>query len=357
MSAQPQIELVGIDKHYGTFHALKNIDLIIPKGQFVALVGPSGCGKSTLLRSIAGLESITGGTMKIAGEVMNGVPPRKRDVAMVFQSYALYPHMTVEQNLTYSLRLKRVPRSEARKAADEVAKTIGLQQLMHRYPRELSGGQRQRVAMGRAIIRHPKAFLFDEPLSNLDAALRVHMRKEIRALHDRLGATSVYVTHDQIEAMTMADHVVVMRDGVIEQQGSPLALYDTPATRFVAGFIGSPAMNFIPGTIADDGQHVTLELEGVAALPIGRSLEPSRKVIVGLRPEHIEATPGKSGQIVLPVSVVESTGSLTYLTTDGAPELTVVITGRSDIRSRDTVGLNIAPERVHIFDAETERAL
>jgi multiple sugar transport system ATP-binding protein len=211
--------------------------------------------------------------------------------------------------------------------------------------------------MGRAIIRHPKAFLFDEPLSNLDAALRVHMRKEIRALHDRLGATSVYVTHDQIEAMTMADHVVVMRDGVIEQQGSPLELYDTPATRFVAGFIGSPAMNFIPGTIADDGQHVTLELEGVAALPIGRNLEPGRKVIVGLRPEHIEATPGKSGQIVLPVSVVESTGSLTYLTTDGAPELTVVITGRSDIKSRDTVGLNIAPERVHIFDAETERAL
>ncbi|MBB4051210.1 multiple sugar transport system ATP-binding protein [Devosia subaequoris] len=357
MSVQPQIELVGIDKHYGSFHALKNINLVIPKGQFVALVGPSGCGKSTLLRSLAGLESISGGTMKIAGEVMNGVPPRKRDVAMVFQSYALYPHMTVEQNLTYSLRLKRVPRAEAKKAADEVAKTIGLQQLMHRYPRELSGGQRQRVAMGRAIIRHPKAFLFDEPLSNLDAALRVHMRKEIRALHDRLGATSVYVTHDQIEAMTMADHVVVMRDGVIEQQGSPLELYDAPATRFVAGFIGSPAMNFIPGTIAADGQHVTLDLEGVAALPIGRSLEPGRKVTVGLRPEHIEATPGSSGQIVLPVAVVESTGSLTYLTTDGEPELTVVITGRSDIRSRETVGLTIAPERVHIFDAQTERAL
>ena len=357
MSAQPQIELVGIDKHYGSFHALKNIDLVIPKGQFVALVGPSGCGKSTLLRSLAGLESITGGTMKIAGEVMNGVPPRKRDVAMVFQSYALYPHMTVEQNLTYSLRLKRVPRAEAKMAADEVAKTIGLQKLMHRYPRELSGGQRQRVAMGRAIIRHPKAFLFDEPLSNLDAALRVHMRKEIRALHDRLGATSVYVTHDQIEAMTMADHVVVMRDGVIEQQGSPLELYDTPATRFVGGFIGSPAMNFIPGTIAADGQHVTLEIEGAAALPIGRSLEPGRKVAVGLRPEHIEAAPGTSGEIVLRVEVVESTGSLTYLTTDGEPELTVVITGRSDIKAGTSVGLTIAPEHVHIFDAETERAL
>jgi multiple sugar transport system ATP-binding protein len=357
MSAQPQIELVGIDKHYGNFHALKNIDLVIPKGQFVALVGPSGCGKSTLLRSLAGLESITGGTMKIAGEVMNGVPPRKRDVAMVFQSYALYPHMTVEQNLTYSLRLKRVPRAEAKKAADEVAKTIGLQQLMHRYPRELSGGQRQRVAMGRAIIRHPKAFLFDEPLSNLDAALRVHMRKEIRALHDRLGATSVYVTHDQIEAMTMADHVVVMRDGVIEQQGSPLELYDSPATRFVGGFIGSPAMNFISGTIAADGKSVALDMQDTGALSIGRQLEAGRKVIVGLRPEHIEVGTGAVGQISQPVAVVESTGSLTYLTTGAEPELTVVITGRSDIKAGDRVGLFIAPERIHLFDAETERAV
>ncbi|WP_375598105.1 ABC transporter ATP-binding protein [Devosia sp. Naph2] len=357
MSAEPQIELVGIDKHYGNFHALKNINLIIPKGQFVALVGPSGCGKSTLLRSLAGLESISGGTMKIAGELMNGVPPRKRDVAMVFQSYALYPHMTVEQNLTYSLRLKRVSKAEAKRAADEVATTIGLQQLMHRYPRELSGGQRQRVAMGRAIIRHPKAFLFDEPLSNLDAALRVHMRKEIRALHDRLGATSVYVTHDQIEAMTMADHVVVMRDGVIEQQGSPLELYDRPATRFVGGFIGSPAMNFISGTVAADGQSIALDLDGSGALPIGRSLEPGRKVTVGLRPEHVEVGPAGAAQITLPVAVVESTGSLTYLTTGGDPEMTVVITGRSDIRAGETVGLSIAPSRVHVFNPETERAI
>ena len=290
MSAEPQIELVGIDKHYGSFHALKDINLTIPKGQFVALVGPSGCGKSTLLRSLAGLETITGGTMKIAGEVMNGVPPRKRDVAMVFQSYALYPHMTVEQNLTYSLKLKRVPAAQAKAAADEVARTIGLQHLMHRYPRELSGGQRQRVAMGRAIIRHPKAFLFDEPLSNLDAALRVHMRKEIRALHDRLGATSVYVTHDQIEAMTMADHVVVMRDGVIEQQGSPLELYDAPATRFVAGFIGSPAMNFVPGTVGADGTSVALGIAGTRPLPLGRQVEAGRDVVVGLRPEHLLVT-------------------------------------------------------------------
>ncbi len=357
MSVQPQIELVGINKHYGSFHALKNINLTIPKGQFVALVGPSGCGKSTLLRSLAGLESITGGTMKIGGEVMNDVPPRKRDVAMVFQSYALYPHMTVEENLTYSLRLKRVPKDEAKKAAEEVAKTIGLQALMHRYPRELSGGQRQRVAMGRAIIRHPKAFLFDEPLSNLDAALRVHMRKEIRALHDRLGATSVYVTHDQIEAMTMADHVVVMRDGVIEQQGSPLELYDKPATRFVAGFIGSPAMNFVAGTTSPDGTAVQLDLPGIAPLPLGRTVPANQKVIVGLRPEHLEIGEVGSGSFDLPVAVVESTGSLTYLTTGGDTELTVVITGRSDIRAGDTVGLNIAADKIHVFDAQTEQAL
>jgi len=355
--SEPQIELVDVDKHYGSFHALKNINLVIPKGRFVALVGPSGCGKSTLLRSLAGLESISGGTMKIAGSVMNGVPPRKRDVAMVFQSYALYPHMTVEENLTYSLRLKRVSRAEARKAAEEVARTIGLSDLMARYPRQLSGGQRQRVAMGRAIIRNPKAFLFDEPLSNLDAALRVHMRKEIRALHDRLGATSVYVTHDQIEAMTMADHVVVMRDGVIEQQGSPLELYDSPATRFVGGFIGSPAMNFVPGTIAERGDAVLLDLPGAVPLPLGRALQPGRKVLVGLRPEHLEAGAPETAQFKLPVSVVESTGSLTYLTTAGEPELTVVLAGRTEFHAGDLVGLSIAPDKLHLFDPETDKAL
>ena len=241
-----QIELSGVNKYYGAFHALKDINLAIEDGTFVALVGPSGCGKSTLLRSLAGLEKISEGEMRIAGQLMTNVPPRKRDIAMVFQSYALYPHMTVEENLTYSLRIRGVKKAEARKAAADVAETTGLSALMKRYPRELSGGQRQRVAMSRAIIRHPKAFLFDEPLSNLDAALRVHMRKEIRMLHERLKATFVYVTHDQIEAMTMADHVVVMKDGVIEQQGAPLDLYDRPVNRFVAGFIGSPAMNFVP---------------------------------------------------------------------------------------------------------------
>ncbi|WEK05984.1 MAG: sn-glycerol-3-phosphate ABC transporter ATP-binding protein UgpC [Candidatus Devosia phytovorans] len=354
MSAQ--IELSNIDKHYGIFHALKNVSLSIEKGSFVALVGPSGCGKSTLLRSIAGLETITSGTLRIAGQVMTGVPPRKRDVAMVFQSYALYPHMTVEENLTYSLRLHGVGKAEARQKAAEVAATTGLSALLKRYPRELSGGQRQRVAMGRAIIRNPKAFLFDEPLSNLDAALRVHMRKEIRALHDRLGATSVYVTHDQIEAMTMADHVVVMRDGVIEQQGSPLELYDSPVSKFVAGFIGSPAMNFVPGVIAADGQTVQLELEGDPTLPLQRHLAPGRKVIVGLRPEHLVVT-DRDPTLHLSVGVVESTGSMTYVATDTKPELTLVETRRTDVRSGDMIAVHVAPEHIHLFDPQTEQAI
>jgi multiple sugar transport system ATP-binding protein len=346
-----QIELAGVNKHYGAFHALKNINLSIAKGTFVALVGPSGCGKSTLLRSLAGLESISEGDLKIAGELMNNVPPRKRDVAMVFQSYALYPHMTVEQNLTYSLRIRGVAKAEAKKAAEEVAATTGLSHLLKRYPRELSGGQRQRVAMSRAIIRHPKAFLFDEPLSNLDAALRVHMRKEIRALHDRLHATSVYVTHDQIEAMTMADHVVVMREGVIEQQGRPLDLYDTPANKFVAGFIGSPAMNFIPAIVGADGASLTLDLGPLKhQLTISSKLEPGRKVTAGIRPEHIGITGQGQGTFDVPVAVVETTGSSTFITAATGPELTIVETGRGNARAGDTIGVIVDPEKLHLFD-------
>ena len=272
---------------------------------------------------------------------------------MVFQSYALYPHMTVEENLTYSLRLRGVDKAEAKRKAAEVAATTGLSALLKRYPRELSGGQRQRVAMGRAIIRNPKAFLFDEPLSNLDAALRVHMRKEIRALHDRLGATSVYVTHDQIEAMTMADHVVVMRDGVIEQQGSPLELYDRPVSKFVAGFIGSPAMNFVPGTIGADGRSVDLEIAGSVSLPLSRTVEAGRKIVVGLRPEHLLVA--EAATMRLPVAVVESTGSMTYVTTDTKPELTVVETRRMQTRAGDTIGVSIASEHVHLFDGAGKR--
>jgi multiple sugar transport system ATP-binding protein len=355
--SQAQIEFEHVDKHYGSYHALRDISLSIPKGQFVALVGPSGCGKSTLLRSIAGLESISSGTMKIAGEVVNKTPPRKRDVAMVFQSYALYPHMTVRDNLTYSLRLKGTGKAEREAAATEAARTIGLEKLLDRYPRELSGGQRQRVAMGRAIIRHPKAFLFDEPLSNLDAALRVHMRAEIRKLHDRLGATFVYVTHDQIEAMTMADHVVVMRDGVIEQQGAPLELYDRPANRFVAGFIGSPAMNFVDGVVGDDGRSVVLDLDGRPTLAFEGRRPGGEPVVVGLRPEHLAVcSPDEPGALHLRVAVVERTGSTSYIVTDTVPDLTITAAGRVEPHARE-VSVRIAPQHVHLFSRESGTAL
>ncbi|MBF2713685.1 sn-glycerol-3-phosphate ABC transporter ATP-binding protein UgpC [Agrobacterium vitis] len=353
-----QIELSGVNKHYGAFHALKNINLAIEKGSFVALVGPSGCGKSTLLRSLAGLEKISAGEMKIAGNLMTNVPPRKRDIAMVFQSYALYPHMTVEENLTYSLRIKGVGKAEARQAAEAVATTTGLMPLLKRYPRELSGGQRQRVAMSRAIIRNPKAFLFDEPLSNLDASLRVHMRKEIRLLHDRLKATSVYVTHDQVEAMTMADHVVVMRDGVIEQQGRPLDLYDRPANRFVAGFIGSPAMNFIPARVSPGGLGLELDFVGKEeilrfAAGMTAGLAAGQPLTLGLRPEHLSLTAPGEGAFDVEVALVESTGSSTYVTTRTDPELTIVVSGGRGLRSGDRLGVGIDPQTVHLYDAQT----
>jgi len=348
-----QIELRNVDKHYGAFHALKNIDLDIEKGRFVVLVGPSGCGKSTLLRSIAGLESITSGTLRIAGEVMNGVPPRKRDVAMVFQSYALYPHMSVAGNLSYSLRIRGIRRPDARSRAEEVAESIGLSALLDRFPRQLSGGQRQRVAMGRAIIRNPKAFLFDEPLSNLDASLRVQMRKEIRGLHDRLGATSVYVTHDQIEAMTMADVIVVMRNGVIEQRGHPLDLYDFPSNRFVAGFIGSPAMNFVAATVGGDGRSLVLDGLGGERVTLDRELAPGRKVIAGMRPENLLVAAGPDADFHIAVGTVERTGSVSHLSSVDEM-LTVVQTERTTAKSGDRIGLKINPSLIHLFDPETD---
>lgn len=360
MTTTPQIELTGVDKHFGAYHALRDINLEIPKGAFVALVGPSGCGKSTLLRSIAGLEGITGGAIRITGNVVNDEPPRRRDVAMVFQSYALYPHMTVRENLTYSLRLKRASKDEIQKAADEVAHTIGLENLLDRYPRELSGGQRQRVAMGRAIIRRPKVFLFDEPLSNLDAALRVHMRKEIRALHDRLGATSVYVTHDQIEAMTMADQVVVLRHGVVEQVGAPLELFDRPASRFVAGFIGSPAMNFVDGTVVDGGEAVELDLPDRPRVKIPFALEHGRPVTVGLRPEHLTINTSSDLAINGTIASVETTGSSTVLTMKSetnAKGISIALAERSGLAPGDTVALGVDPKHVHLFDRQSEVAL
>ncbi|MEO5794541.1 MAG: sn-glycerol-3-phosphate ABC transporter ATP-binding protein UgpC [Rhodoferax sp.] len=349
------IEIKGLDKSYGTTPILRGIDLNIRQGSFVALVGPSGCGKSTLLRTIAGLESITAGTLSIDGKVVNDTPPRDRDVAMVFQSYALYPHMDVARNMSYSLRLKKAAASVIDSALEGVANTLGLKPLLQRMPRELSGGQRQRVAMGRAIVRQPKVFLFDEPLSNLDAALRVHMRSEIRKLHQRLKATSVYVTHDQIEAMTMADQVVVMRAGHIEQVGTPLELYDTPNNRFVGGFIGSPAMNFVPGVVANDGQAVAITGTD-CLLPLDRARPSSRPVWVGLRPEHLTIQQGS--RLLGRVDTVESTGSMTFITFELAGALvTLAQTGRVSLAVGDQVPLGIAPAQTHIFDHTTEAAL
>ncbi len=354
-----QIEIDRLNKHYGHFHALQDVTINIKNGSFVALVGPSGCGKSTLLRTLAGLEKSTSGEIRIAGERVNDKPPRERDVAMVFQSYALYPHMNVERNMNYALRLRRRPAEEIAQRTQAAAKTLGLGALLDRLPRQLSGGQRQRVAMGRAIVRDPKVFLFDEPLSNLDAALRVHMRSEIRKLHERLHATSVYVTHDQIEAMTMADHIVVMRAGIIEQQGAPLDLYDRPANKFVAGFIGSPAMNFLPAIVNSDGRSIALTLTEPQSVPIDQQLTPGHKVWLGLRPEHLtlETSPA-AVSIRTKVDAVESTGSMTFLTVLAHPAALVVArNGRLPVGKGETITIHVDRANMRLFDFETERAL
>jgi multiple sugar transport system ATP-binding protein len=355
-----QIELSGIEKHYGAYHALRNINLTIPKGQFVALVGPSGCGKSTLLRSLAGLERITGGTMKIAGDVMNDVPPRMRDIAMVFQSYALYPHMTVEQNLTYSLRMRKVPKPEAKRKAEEVAAIAGLSGLLDRYPRQLSGGQRQRVAMGRAIIRNPKAFLFDEPLSNLDAALRVSTRGEIGRLHRRLGATMIYVTHDQIEAMTLGHRICIMNGGKVVQVGPPLEVYRRPANTFVAAFLGNPPMNLLPACATGErgGRAVRLG-EAIVELPATRCppLAAGTPVMLGIRPENIVARPrdgdGFAG-IEAEIVQVEALGAETILAARVAGmdrDLMARIGPASDATVGARRSLSLDLSAVHLFDA------
>ena len=355
-----RIEIEHLFKSYGPVDVLRDMNLVVPEGRFVALIGPSGCGKSTLLRTIAGLEQITGGTLKIDGAVVNQTPPRKRDVAMVFQSYALYPHMNIADNMSYALRLKRAAPQLIRDSIDGVARTLGLASLLDRMPRQLSGGQRQRVAMGRAIVRNPKVFLFDEPLSNLDAALRVHMRSEIRKLHKRLGATSVYVTHDQVEAMTMADHVVVLRAGRVEQQGEPMALYDKPANKFVGGFIGSPSMNFIEATVAPGGRSVVFGRERPQMLELDRPQAPGRAVWLGLRPEHLRLEgPGQLLQCT--VDGVESTGSMSFIEAQpaGGGETMLVTHGgkQAGLASGDALTLYIRTEHLHLFDRETEAAL
>ena len=341
-----------IQKSFGKVKVIQGIDFDIRDGEFVVLVGPSGCGKSTLLRMLAGLEEISGGEIRVDDKVVNDLESKDRDIAMVFQSYALYPHMTVGENMAFSLKLRKADAKTISERVDKAARILNLDQLLHRYPRELSGGQRQRVAMGRAIVRDPKVFLFDEPLSNLDAKLRVAMRAEIKALHQRLKTTTVYVTHDQIEAMTMADRIVVMHDGIVEQIGTPLELFDRPGNLFVAQFIGSPAMNVFKGTLRrqQDGRHV-VEAQG-GAWPLGTLAQgrDGQAVHYGIRPGDIELSTPDHG-IPARVVVVEPTGAETELVLQvGSEQLIVVLHGRTTAQPDDQVGLLIDGSKAHVFD-------
>jgi multiple sugar transport system ATP-binding protein len=342
------VDIVDACKSFGSTRIIKNVSIPVEDGEFMILVGPSGCGKSTLLRMIAGLEEISGGEIRIGSRVVNEVPPKERDIAMVFQNYALYPHMTVADNMAFSLKLKQVPKSEITAKVDRAAQILGLGPLLKRYPRQLSGGQRQRVAMGRAIVRDPQVFLFDEPLSNLDAKLRVQMRTEIKELHQRLKTTTIYVTHDQIEAMTMADRIVVMHDGVVEQMGAPLDLYDRPANLFVAGFIGSPAMNMMKGTIRGGG----FETEHGNRLPLGSAPPASegRKAVYGIRPEHLRLS---GDGFPVQVLVVEPTGAETQAVVKaGDEQLICVFRERISARPGETIRIAPEPGLIHLFDAD-----
>ena len=352
-----QVALRNIVKMFDKTPAVQGIDLDIADREFIVLVGPSGCGKSTTLRMIAGLEEATSGEIYIGDQLVNDVPPKDRDIAMVFQNYALYPHMTVADNMAFSLKLKRAPKAEIAARVDKAAGILGLRSLLARYPRQLSGGQRQRVAMGRAIVRDPQVFLFDEPLSNLDAKLRVAMRAEIKDLHQRLGTTTVYVTHDQIEAMTMADKIVVLHDGHVEQIGAPLELYDRPANLFVAGFIGSPAMNVLKGRISGAGGRPAFKAENGVEMPLASAPGASegKPAAYGFRPEHLRLVQdGVPAEVV----VVEPTGSETQVMLKlGGSDIVAVF--RDRIAARPGEIIKIAPDlaNVHLFDAESGERL
>ena len=341
-----------IAKNFGKVKVIHGISFDIQDGEFVVLVGPSGCGKSTLLRMLAGLEPISGGDVLIDGKVVNELESKDRDIAMVFQSYALYPHMTVRENMAFSLKLRKADQSLTDERVNNAARILNLDVLLDRYPRELSGGQRQRVAMGRAIVRDPKVFLFDEPLSNLDAKLRVAMRAEIKALHQRLKTTTVYVTHDQIEAMTMADRIVVMHDGIVEQIGTPLELYDRPGNLFVAQFIGSPAMNVLPGVLRRSGGTVQVEAKG-QYWPVPTGLAggaDGQAVSYGIRPSDLTIS-GSGNGIPAKVIVVEPTGAETELRVEvGGQQLVVVIHGRTQAQPDEIVHLIMDGAKAHVFD-------
>jgi multiple sugar transport system ATP-binding protein len=350
------VAIRDVKKAFGATSVIHGVDISIRDGEFVVLVGPSGCGKSTLLRMIAGLENITAGEIRIGDRVVNNVPPKERDVAMVFQNYALYPHMTVAANMAFSMKLRGAPQSEIEERVNRAAAILGLSQLLGRYPRQLSGGQRQRVAMGRAIVRDPQVFLFDEPLSNLDAKLRVQMRTEIKELHQRLKTTTIYVTHDQIEAMTMADKIVVMHDGRVEQIGAPLELYDRPDNLFVAGFIGSPAMNMIKGRIRVNG---TASFEGPAgvifSLAAAGSGNDGRPAVYGVRPEHFSLSDdGAEAE----VQVIEPTGSeLQVVAKLGGEDIIAVFRERHQFKPGEKIRLKPDPRLVHLFDESTGKRL
>ncbi len=361
------LKITALHKRYGGVHAVRGIDLEIPAGEFAVLVGPSGCGKSTLLRTIAGLEDIDQGTIEIGDRVVNDMRPRDRDIAMVFQNYALYPFMNVYENIAFGLKARKTPKAEIETRVKRAADMLGIAALLDRLPRQLSGGQRQRVAIGRAIVRNARLFLFDEPLSNLDAQLRDEMRGEIKRLHQDIGTTMVYVTHDQIEAMTLADRIVLLRDGRIEQQGAPLELFERPASRFVAGFLGSPQMNFLPGRLgrSNGGLEVALPDGRRLAMPADRTSDGTEgsDVVLGLRPEHMSrgdaggAAPGVL-RLKAQIDLVQPTGSRTYTTfLLGGQPVVAELQAHDVSRPGEEITLDINMNRAALFDARTERAI
>jgi multiple sugar transport system ATP-binding protein len=349
-----KIAIAALGKSYGTVEIIRNLNLEFADGEFTVMVGPSGCGKTTLLRSIAGLEEISSGTIHIGDRRVDELPPKDRDIAMVFQNYALYPTMTVAANLGFGLKLRGAAKPEIKDKVANAARILDMEALLDRYPKELSGGQKQRVAMGRAIVRDPQVFLFDEPLSNLDAKLRSSMRTEIKALHQRLGTTIIYVTHDQIEAMTMADRIVVMRSGVVEQIGAPLEIYNYPANRFVAGFIGSPAMNFLDGTIEVSGDKTVLRIdnEHSVTVPERYRKHSGQVATLGVRPEHIKIGNKSSAEVKrCRVAVLEPTGSTTQISVQfGERQLTVQVPDQCELQAGTVLHLTMPEEKVHLFN-------
>ena len=355
------VSLRDIYKSFGKNEVIHGISCDIHDGEFIVILGPSGCGKSTVLRMIAGLEVITAGEIAISGQVVNQLEPADRDIAMVFQNYALYPHMTVFKNMAYGLKIRRMPKVEIEKRVQRAAEILELTEFMDRKPRQLSGGQRQRVAMGRCIVREPKVFLFDEPLSNLDAKLRVQMRLELRNLHEALGITSIYVTHDQVEAMTLGDRLIVMDDGHAAQIGSPLEVYERPATQFVAGFIGSPAMNFFTARLSSDGRLI--EIPGGIKIPVDSGGLPGyggKEVTLGIRPEHLEITEQEEGVMHLKVNHVELLGADTLVHGHFGDEKTLLTARLPDIyhfKKGSTLSLNVSPEKLHLFDTQSGKRI